>query len=81
MIFEGLEERRKNVRRPVTMSDLAIIDEISGLNEFLENTMQTQKFSEAGKARVRARMHTYNSAQPKEERMNEISMEIFGNNR
>ena len=81
VVFEGLEEKRTKTKRPLTMDDLAIIDEISGLTEFLENTMQTQRFSEAGKARIRARMHHYNSPQPKIERMNEISMEIFGNNR
>ena len=41
------------------MNDLALIDELSGLNEFLENVMQTQRFPETTKARIRARMNVY----------------------
>ena len=44
VIFEGLESKQK--RKVVTIDDLGLIDEISGLNEFLENTMQNQRFSE-----------------------------------
>ena len=63
------------------MDDLGLIDEISGLNEFLENTMQTQRFSETTKAKIRAKMNVYDGAKPKEQAMNEISMAIFGDNR
>ena len=65
----------------MTMNDLALLDEISGLNEFLENTMQTQNFSETTKARIRARMHTYQGDKPKEVALNEISIALYGDNR
>ena len=38
VIFEGLEHEKARFR-PITMNDLALIDEVSGLNEFLENVM------------------------------------------
>ena len=58
VIFEGLEYAKKKVS-PITMNDLALIDEVSGLNEFLENVMMVQGFPEATKDRIRARMHEY----------------------
>ena len=38
VIFEGLEKEVKR-SEPITLNDLALIDEVSGLNEFLENVM------------------------------------------
>ena len=40
VIFEGLEQEVKR-SQPITMNDLALIDEVSGLNEFLENVMMS----------------------------------------
>ena len=38
-IFEGLQPKRQMVR-PLNMNDCALIDEISGLNDFLRNHMK-----------------------------------------
>ena len=40
VIFKGLKEKQPETY-PITLNDLALIDEISGLNEFLENVMKT----------------------------------------
>ena len=79
-IFDGLETKQKKARG-ITMDDIGLIDEISGLNEFLENVMQTQRFSETTKDKIRARMNVYQGSKPKQIAMNEISMAIFGDNR
>ena len=79
-VFDGLESQKKQTGG-ITIDDLGLIDEISGLNEFLENTMQTQRFSETTKAKIRAKMNVYEGAKPKEIAMNEISMAMFGDNR
>ena len=79
-MFEGLEYEKK-VHSPMTTNDLALIDEISGLNEFLEGEMLRFNMPEATKARIRARMNEYSGPEPKEIAMNRISMELFGDNR
>ena len=80
VIFEGLEYAKKQ-GSPITMNDLALIDEVSGLNEFLENVMMVQGFPEATKDRIRARMHEYSGPEPKEIALNRMSMSMFGENR
>ena len=81
VIFEGLEYENRNRESPVTLNDLALIDEVSGLNEFLENVMLTQGFPETTRDRIRARMHEYSGPEPKEIALNRISLELFGDNR
>mgnify|MGYP001171111605 FL=1 len=80
VIFEGLEKEVKR-SQPITMNDLALIDEVSGLNEFLENVMMSQNFPEATRDRIRARMHEYSGPEPKAVALNRMSMDLFGNNR
>ena len=79
-VFEGLEASRPK-KKAVTIDDLGLIDEISGLNSFLEETMQQLNFSETQKTKIRARMNVYNGIKPKEEALNEISIAMFGDNR
>ena len=80
VIFEGLE-REKQGPRPITMNDLALIDEVSGLNEFLENLMLSQNFPQATRDKIRARMHEYSGPEPKSVALNRLSMDMFGSNR
>ena len=63
------------------MNDLALIDEVSGLTEFLENVMHIRNLDETGRERIKARMHYYDSPVPKEVALNEMSMKMFGDNR
>ena len=55
----------KPKRRELTMSDMALIDEMSGLTLYLENFMMSQNMPEAGKERIKALMVPYTSNKPK----------------
>ena len=63
------------------MNDLALIDEISGLNDFLRNHMKNAALSETQKERIRAHMHEYKGSKDKSVALNEISMKIYGDSR
>ena len=65
----------------VTLDDFALIDEISGLNLFLDNFMQMSQASETQKERVRARMVRYSGSKSKEIAMNELRMKLSGDTR
>ena len=82
-VFMDLESG-KNLKpkdRKMDLNDFALIDEISGLNHFLNAYMRQQKLPEQVKDRIRARMFTYNSEKPKEVALNEMRDSIFGNQR
>ena len=82
VVFEGIRKAPINpYSRPVTYNDFALIDELSGLNDFLENHMRSVAMSETQKARIRAYMHTYSGPKPKEQALNEISLVLYGDTR
>ena len=60
-------------------NEFALIDEISGLTNFMENFLRTSNLPETSKQRIRARLFTYNSPKPKEIALNEMRATIFGN--
>ena len=63
------------------MDDFALIDEVSGLNDFLRNHMETQAMSETQKERIKAHMIEYKGTKDKAIALNEISMSMFGDGR
>lgn len=65
----------------VTLDDFALIDELSGLNGYLENFMLSQNLPETVKQRIRARMVTYSGDKPKEIAIQEMRLKIFGDSR
>lgn len=65
----------------VTLDDFALIDELSGLNLYLENFMKTNNLPEAVKQRIRARMVTYSGDKPKEIALNELRLKLYGDQR
>ena len=65
----------------ITLDDLALIDELSGLNLFLDNFLQHQNVPETVKERIRARMIRYSGDKSKEIAMNELRMKLFGDSR
>ena len=80
MIFYNLER----VKRPIgtfTRNDLALIDELSGLTEFLNNFMTNQNLPETSRERIRTYMTEYNGEKPKEEALNELAIAMFGEGR
>lgn len=66
---------------PITLDDFALIDELSGLNLYLENFMLSQNIPETVKNRIRARMFTYSGDKPKEIAMQEMRLKLYGNGR
>ena len=66
---------------PLNLNDFALIDEISGLNNFLENVLRQNDVPETVRQRIKSRMHFYNSEVPKEIALNEIREVIFGGGR
>ena len=71
----------REVDRSITLNDLALLDEISGLNNFLEGFLKMNDLPETVKDRIRARMFKYESDVPKEVALNEIREVLFGGGR
>ena len=71
----------KEIDRSVTINDFALIDELSGLNNYLEGFLAMNDIPETVKDRIRARMITYDSSKPKEIALNEMRDVIFGGGR
>ena len=69
---------KDHFKKKVTMNDFALIDEMSGLNDFLDNFMMTNPLPETSKDRIRALMVRYDSPKPKEIAMQELKMAMFG---
>lgn len=65
----------------LTLDDFAIIDEMSGLNGFLDNFLMSREIPETVKDRIRARMVRYSGDKPKEIALNEMRIKLFGDQR
>ena len=63
------------------LDDFALIDEISGLNSFMERFLVTQDIPETVKGRIRSRMFAYKGEKPKEIALNEMRECVFGTGR
>ena len=70
-----------NENIPVTMDDIGLIDEISGLNDFLDNFMKTHNLSQVQRERIESRMVRYKGDKPKEVALNEMRMYLYGDTR
>lgn len=62
----------------ITMDDIALIDELSGLNLFIDNFMTTNNLSEASRSRIESRLFRYSGEKPKEIALNEMRMKLYG---
>ena len=80
MIFYNLENVKKT-HGVVTQDDLALIDEISGLTDFLNNFMMNENLPETTREKIRGYMTEYKGEKPKEIALNEMSMAMFGDQR
>ena len=65
----------------MNLNDFALIDEISGLTNFLEGFMANNDLPETVRQRIKAKMFYYDSPKPKEIALNEIREVIFGKGR
>ncbi len=72
-----INERRTHIK----ITDFALIDEMSGLNDYLDNFMMSQNLPETTKDRIKARMVRYNGKVPKDIALNELRLSMFGDKR
>ena len=79
-VFDGISSMKKRTKT-LTMDDFALIDEVSGLNDFLRNHMDSQAMSETQKDRIRAHMNEYKGPKDKLVALNEMSISMFGDGR
>lgn len=66
---------------PITINDLALIDELSGLNQYLENFMISQNIPETMKDRIRSRVLVYKGDKPKNIALQEMRLKLYGDQR
>eukprot|EP00347_Sterkiella_histriomuscorum_P010268 403376948 len=65
----------------ISIQDLALIDEISGLNLFMDNFMRSHSITQMQRERIEARMLRYSGEKPKEIALNEMRMFLYGDSR
>ena len=61
-------------KRHITMNDFALIDDMSGLNDYLDNFMMSQPMPETNKDRIRVRMLRYDGKVPKTIALNDLKI-------
>ena len=71
-IWNGL--KRSEQKTAITLDEIALIDEISGLTDFLDNFMQAHNLPETKRDRIRARMFRYTGEKDKAEAKQELYM-------
>lgn len=79
-VFADLPTTEK--KRPCTHNDFALIDEMSGLNEYLNNFMMLNNMPETAKLRMKAHMREYHgNPMDKDIQLQELKMSLFGDQR
>ena len=71
----------RNQIAAVTLDDFALIDELSGLNLYLDNFMLSHKVPETVKDRINARVMRYSGDKPKIIAMQEMRIKLYGDQR
>lgn len=80
-VLADIPEKSTEQIPAVTLDDFALIDELSGLNDYLDNFMAIHQMPETVKDRIRARMVTYSGDRPKEIAMQELRLKLYGDQR
>mmetsp|Transcript_43435 Transcript_43435/g.31721 ORF Transcript_43435/g.31721 Transcript_43435/m.31721 type:complete len:105 (-) Transcript_43435:60-374(-) len=66
---------------PITINDMALIDELSGLTLFVDNLLKNNNVPVTVKERIEAQMLRYEGPKDKQVAMNELKIKIFGDSR
>jgi hypothetical protein len=80
-ILADIPEDQKGLIPAITIDDFALIDELSGLTDYLENFLMIHDIPETVKDRIRARMVTYSGDKPKEIALQELRVKLYGDQR
>lgn len=81
VVFQDLKEYKNPYFHRNTIHDLGLIDEWSGLNDFLDNFMMSHNLPETTKEKIRAHMVRYEGDKPREIALNELRLTMFGDQR
>ena len=65
----------------ISLDELALIDEISGLTPFIDNFLLTHDIPLSMRSRLESRIFRYSGEKPKEIALNELRDTLYGNNR
>ena len=65
----------------LTLDDFALIDEMSGLTDFIDEFVRTHQVPESVKKRIESHMIRYSGEQSKDIAMNKLRMKMFGDGR
>ena len=80
-VFAGLPARTQRKVVPLTDDVIGVIDELSGLNAFVDKFVDTNALPDTVKTKLTSQLHRYNGERPKEEVLHEIRDIIFGTGR
>ena len=80
-VFENLPPPKQDYDTKVDLDDFALIDELSGLTEFVDSFMLEQDMPEATRERLKAHVFRYSGAKPKQVALNELKIKLFGDSR
>ena len=68
----------KDDKSEISMDELALIDEISGLTPFIDNFLTTHDIPEQTRSRIESRLFRYSGAKPKSIAMLELREALYG---
>lgn len=80
-MFDDIKPIKEDKFDKLTPDICGVIDEISGLNAFLDRFMDLHDLPEAARGRIKAEMYRYNGTQPKEEILHDFRNKFYGTGR
>ena len=80
-VLIDIPDEKLNFDKQLSVHDLALIDEFSGLTGFVDNYLHSHNMPEATKERIRARVMHYNGPEDKTVAMNRMRIAMYGTSR
>ena len=80
-VLIDIPDKKLTFDKTLTIHDLALIDEFSGLTGFMDNYLQSHDLPEATKERIRARYLHYNGKEDKTVALNRMRIAMYGTSR
>lgn len=72
---------REDDEHRISKNEFALLDEMSGITTFLDNFMLQHDMPETSKERIKALMFRYESPVPRQIALNQMRIEMFGDQR
>ena len=80
-VLLDIPDERKSWKKELTIHDMALIDEFSGLTAFMDNFLMTKDLPESTKERIRARYLHYSGPEDKTVALNRMRLSMYGDSR